>query len=294
MGSAAPAAAQKEDIVRLPEAENQLFTEDGRHFVSSGIGLYEFIAGDNGIVRLPAGMEECGVNGLARLDDWLIAACNRDDGNFLYAGRLTSNFVIQELFELPDFLIANGVEISPAGAILVADFNFFAPGKVARVEVEEVAGELTVTGYQGNFLAASEEIISPNGLARRDGDLFVTDSGRVLKVALGDSDEYLGTETIYSLNTTFDDLTILCSGIAVTDFVNGTLILIDAAGNTFTSPDLFEMPSSVEAGQGPIYDVNELIITERGIPGDAQSNIGNRVSKVTIPESVITTFCGER
>jgi len=290
------AEAQKEDILRLPEAENQIFTPEGRHFVSSGIGLFELVEGPRGIIRLPAGMEECGVNGLGLLETqpgslWLVAACNRDDGTFLYAGRVGSNFVIRELFEIPGFFIANGVEISPAGAVLVADFNVFAPASIARVEVEEIAGELTVVGFQADFLSTPEGIASPNGLARRGGDLFVTDSPRVLKVSLGPNDEYLGTETVYTLTTTFDDLAILCSGIAVTDFINGTLILIDATGNEFTSPDLFQMPSSVEFGRPPLYQPNELIVTERGFPGDDQSNIGNRVSKVTVPPGAISTFC---
>lgn len=283
--AASVASAQIVEVVPLAQAENQVFTPSGRHFASGGEGVVEVVASGGGFDAVQVGLDGCGSNGLAVLNDWLIAACNPGQDNQIYAGKLVEGElpVLELLFDLPNFFLANGVAISPAGAILVADFPFFGQGEVARIEVEDTGDDLVVVGYDPEFLGAAEGIEAPNGLKLDGQQLFITDNGRVLEVSLGVDDEYLGTDVFYSKATVFDDLTLLCGGVVVTDFLAGGLIFVRQDGAVFETPGgLFQVPSSVLFGQPPLYLQRDVLVTELA---------GGRISKATLPPEALMAFC---
>ncbi len=292
----------KEKIAEMPEAENQVITEDGRHFVTSGKGLAE-IKNNNGQLTLDYINAGCDAyNGIVSFDDHLIVVCADsaliNARHTLISAQLESNVKpeMTELLELNNMSLPNGMTLTPDnGALLIADYLFLGRGKVSKFDLTVTEESLNAELNDLNYLNIDQNVYSPNGLKFSGEDLYLTDfdytslTSRVVKIIF-DNGSFLSSEVLYEKVTILDDLLPTCGGVLTSDFLNGRLVFINSEGDVFRS-DYQEFPglSSMMWGQAPLFDSNTLVITERGIIQDSISSIGNQISSIDISSSTLET-----
>jgi len=262
-------------LLSLLEAENQVVTDEGRHFVSTGGGLFELFIEESGDSTAQLiGMEECGVNGLAVFEQWLIAACNQgsvdDRDASLWAGLLQSGQapVMTRRFQLGDFTIVNGLAVSTEGILYIADYSFFATGGLDRLQLSMEGPELVFSEYQEDFLGPAQNVLSPNGLKFVDSLLYFTDydaSALTARLSAVDLNTLQVTVKVEA-GGVFVDLTPICNGFVAANFYyDNNLTLINAQGETMVTPENeFSVTSSVLVAPSDTYPPNSLLITERG------------------------------
>jgi len=106
----------------------------------------------------------------------------------------------------------------------------------------------------------------------------------------GDEGNITTRERLSHHLTIADDISPLYGGALVTDFLAGSIYYVDKNGdedkNYRTNKLTFIGPSSVVIPQGNMFKNNQLIVTEKGILGDAISSIGNQVSVVNLPFNI--------
>lgn len=292
----------KEKVVHMPEAENQVITESGRHFVTSGKGLAE-LKNQNGQLVLDYIDAGCDAyNGIVSFDQHLIAVCADsaliNARHTLISAELTENAkpVMTELLKLNGMSLPNGMTLTPDNsALLIADYLLLGRGKVSKFDLSVNETGLNAQVNDLNYLDIDQNVYSPNGLKFSGEDLYLTDfdytslSSRVMKISF-DNGQYLNSEVLYEKITILDDLLPTCGGVLTGDFLNGRLVFINSEGEVHRS-DYQELPglSSMIWGQAPLFNNNTLVITERGIIQDSVSSIGNQVSSVDISNSTLQT-----
>ena len=130
---------EKTVLMEMPSAENLLFSDDGRLFVSANGGVFEITrdnAGAFAATRISA--DGCtGGLGLAIARNHLYAICS---GGLLYGGELTAQPALTELFALEGMCIANGMAEGPDGHLYVVDeplssVNCVPDPKIVRLNV---------------------------------------------------------------------------------------------------------------------------------------------------------------
>ena len=290
----------KEKLAEMPEAENQVITENGRHFITSGKGLAEIVNVDNqlSLDYINAGCDA--YNGIVSFNSHLIVVCADsaliNARHTLMSARLEDGVKpdMSELIELTDISLPNGLTLTPDNnALLVADYLLLGRGKVSKFDLAITNSALTAQVNDLYFLDINQNIYSPNGLKFLGEDLYLTDfdytslTSRVVKVSFTQG-EFLSSNVLYEKVTILDDLLPTCGGVLVGDFLNGRLVFINSEGDVFRS-DYQEFPglSSMIWGQAPLFSDNTLVITERGIIQDSLTSIGNQISTVDISSSTL-------
>lgn len=313
----------KTSITHIGDAENILFTTDGRLIVSGGDNIYQ-VTGSNGNYSKRAlylnndGHEiECNFTGIAQKDNWVISSCvetkwviftnnhlvaaNLDDQNIQFK-RITpnSNDPYDSLF------LPNGIAFGPSGDLLVADYNMFSASGIAKVELD-FSGDLpNVVSVEKDFVGINHGISSPNGV-RVDGDyLFVSDGNAVKRFQFDEAGNVPthieknglteANETLVwqgGLATIVDDIMPYCGGVALTSFLGGKIIYVerevDSQGNesfhelTDTGALAFSSPSSLAVGQPPLFSGYQVLVTEKGLLQETGSDFGNRLSAMEMP-----------
>ena len=292
----------KEKLADMPEAENQVITEDGRHFVTSGKGLAEIKNQDGQLMLdyIDAGCDA--YNGIVSFDEHLLVVCADsaliNARHTLIGAQLQSNVKpeMTELLELSNMSLPNGMTLTPDNsALLIADYLLLGRGKVSKFDLSVNETGLDVQLEDLNYLNINHNVYSPNGLKFSGEDLYLTDfdytslSSRVVKISFENGD-FLNSEVLYEKVTILDDLLPTCGGVLTSDFLNGRLVFINSEGAVYRS-DYQEFPglSSMIWGQAPLFDNNTLVITERGIIQDSISSIGNQISTVNISSDTLQT-----
>lgn len=309
---------QKDKLATLPDAENLLFTSDGRLLVSSGTGVVELRAQGTGHVAVPVASEAgtCNHTGLAQLGDWVFTACQKGLGllgtadNHLLAARLVAGQPLQFVQvdrASPDpmdaLAIPNGLAVSPDGRLLVADYNLFAAAGVARVALSFAGARPRIVGFEPNWLSGSHGVFHPNGVRVQGQELFVSDlssvkryrfdaAGQVpLYLAAPDGRSVKNEVLVYQGLGIVDDIQPHCGGVVVTDFTGGRLVYMaptgpDANGlpgyrQALASPlQSLQQPSAVVVGRAPLFGGHDVLVTEKGLLFDFGSPYGNRLSRV--------------
>lgn len=247
----------------IPDAENQLFTPDGRLFVSGGTNVFEISAdGAGGFITTPIFAGACNFTGLAQRNNTLYAGCF--DGQ-LYAATLNEAPVLNPIIDLNGVASPNGMAFDQAGRLYIVNGPtstsglpdpkilrlVFAPGNPLQVLVEEV------------WLAAGLEF--PNGLKFEAPDSDSDDLGAILVADASVLGGNLGlvrripilangaagaAEIVATFNGVLDDLSLVDGQLLVSGFSNGQIHLIDASGALLQETDLaaFASPSSVQTG----------------------------------------------
>ncbi|MEW6707957.1 MAG: hypothetical protein AB1430_24185 [Pseudomonadota bacterium] len=311
----------KDKIATVADAENQLFTPDGRLIVTGGTGVFEIVRSGEGFAAQPLQAETpgaCNYTGLAQIGGWVFAACQqRPHGlfgapdNHLLAAQVASGrplrFVQVERAASPDPLdtltLPNGLAKAPGGHLLVADYNLFGTGGVARVTLDFAGSRPRIVGFEKNWLAAAHGINHPNGVRVSGNELFVSEFNAVKRYqfdAAGAVPLYLPTPrgslvknevTVHAGASVVDDIQPLCGGVAITDYLGGQVLHMAPAGRDLNGLPTYRQvyasglaslqgPSSVQVGRAPLFDGHDVLVTEKGLLLEFNSSYGNRLSRV--------------
>lgn len=209
----------------------------------------------------------------------------------LCAEIVPGNLAFTEIHTIENTLIPNGMVADNAGRLYIADETFLPMGKIIRVVL---AAPMTVA-YQETWLDPSDSVYSPNGMDIRGNTLYFTDFNAlslkqtsVKKVPINTSGAPGAIFSLYERTGFFDDLaggTIYGTNVVVVcDFVKGTLVFIKDTATKQSRPlyetdlAMFDCPSSVTFGKGPLFSTDELLITEKGMMFEHNSDFGNKVS----------------
>jgi hypothetical protein len=266
-------------LVEIPDAENILFSDDGRLFVSGGLNVYEITkAADGTFAATPLYDGECGFTGLAIRDGWLYA--NGCDDHSLLAAQLGAAPKLEKIFQYAGFCIPNGMATGPDGRLYVVDEPLNCAEvdpKIAQITLSDathVAEQKTwVQGAPTGLLWADGDNVLrfPNGLARDGNTFYGTDGGSVYSVSVS-NDGVAGEVTpLFWEQTAHDDLGLVTGGILVTDFFGGRIFLLSREGELLqeTLPGVFfTEPSSVRLARPPMFEPTDILVTDKGIIGD--------------------------
>ena len=289
----------KTKMVDLPDAENQLITSDGRHFVTGANSIYE-ITRHNGQYQKHAFGPKCNYAGLAEYQGYLLANCMEvkliNGKKAIYFGKLTKD-ALPEMLELADLSalsIPNGLAVKTEGELLIANSNYFGAGSIAMLHVEVTADGLHATGLEKNYLAATNNIQGANGLRMLGNTLYFTDfspstlHSRVGRVSFDDAGNVADVTILRDKLGVYDDLWPMCHGVVVADYLNGRLMFINQHGDVYqSSAQEFPGASSVMLASGGLYPANTLVITEKGILLETGTTIGNQLSQVQLSSALL-------
>lgn len=306
----------KDKIATVPDAENQLFTPDGRLVVTGGTGVFEIVRSGSGYAAQAIAADVSGVcnyTGLAQLGSWVFTACQQHPSglfgpadNHLLAAQVVAGqplHFVQVDRATPDPMdtlsLPNGLAATPDGRLLVADYNLLASAGLARVTLDLSGARPRVTAFQANWVNASHGISHPNGVRVQGNELFVSDVSFVKRFAFDAAGNVPVTlpngvkneALVYQGATVLDDILPLCGGVAIDDFLNGRVIYMAPAGNganglptwrqAYASPwQQLAGPSSVRVGRAPLFSGRDVLVTEKGILLEMDSDYGNKLSRV--------------
>jgi hypothetical protein len=305
----------------IPDAENALFTDGGRLFVTGGTNIYEILGDGSASALCPEG--KYNFTGMAQSGSYLYAvateyrfdcsALNLGAINFFsptamagFANSISDMFkrsvllcaqivpgdlIFTEIYTIENTLIPNGMVADSSGSLYIADETFLPMGKIIRLSL---AGPMNVA-YQDTWLDPSDNVYSPNGMSIRDNAIYFTDfnllslkQASIKKVSINSNGSAGSILTLYERTSFFDDLsagTIYGTDVVVAaDFVKGTLVFVKDNGKKQSRPlfetdlTMFDCPSSVSFGKGPMFSNDELIITEKGMMFEHNSGYGNKLS----------------
>jgi len=281
-------------LATVPDAENILFTPEGRLFVTGGTNVFEITdAGGGTFVATPLFGGSCNFSGLAQRGNTLYAACF--DGN-LYAATINASPVVNFLYNL-NMNAPNGMAVDGAGRLYIVNGPVSSSSppppdpRIVRL-VFDPSDPFTVLS-QEDWLASGLEF--PNGLAFRapqpedanQGVLFLTDSsatsatlGIVRRVDIALSGQAENLISLLTFTTILDDLSLVDDQLLVSSFSGGQIHLMTQTGTLLQSTDAnsFETASSVQVGQAPLFTDSDILVTEKGTIGETSSNTGNRLS----------------
>lgn len=268
------------ELFAIPEAENTALSPDGRLFVAAD-NLYEVVAGTDGTLELVTRAQGQGsfFNGMV-VDRGVLYAIRGDE---LTAARLDDpEFALQVIAPLDDFVIPNGMTVDAQHRLYISDGPVPLTPKIERFTLSE-DDPFTVTGRE-TWL--TDGLLAPNGLdvAVVDGRelLFFTDDG-TLSVNLveiqrdGSPGE---VQQLLTRATFFDDLKYFDGHLLVTDFLRGTVLLMDLAGEVLqeTAPITFRGPTSVQISDGSLLPAGELFVSSRGVQCETLTGLGDALS----------------
>ncbi len=299
----------------IPDAENLLFTSDGRLFISAAEYVYEYT--ENGGAEVVQYTPKAEFLGMAQYGNYLylIRSTIRiqpvqqldlakliEQGLVQYIYNQLSDLLMEKellradlnqsplkftpVYTLKDMFLPNGMAADSSGNLYIADETFLTLGQIVK---------LTITGdsiTQRKWLSTADNVCSPNGMSIRGNTLYFTDfkistgKAMVKKVDIINGNPGSVT-TLYSQTGLFDDLEAGSykgvEGIVVANFAKGSLLLLDKSGKLISEilKGELDFPSSVTIGAGNMFSSNDLIITEKGILMEHNSDIGNKVSILT-------------
>lgn len=279
-------------LVTIPDAENILFTPEGRLFVSGGLNVYEITKLPDGqFIATPIADANCSFTGLVQRGDYLYAACG--DSRF-FAGELTSTPVLTQIYTFAENMcIPNGAVLGPDDKIYVVDepLNVCIPDpRIVRLTIDpddpmqiieqETWVQGSLLGLQ--FLGLDQNLRFPNGMARIGNTFYSTDGGVVFTVELMPDGSAGPPTQLFFQPTAHDDLSVTDDrqSLLVTDFVLGRIYQLSLDGRLLqqTNPLTFAFPSAVQQARPPMFESGDILVTEKGVLTDTVTPIGNQLT----------------
>lgn len=270
-------------IADIPDAENLLITDSGRIFVSGGTNVFELgIEGVN-YKALALYLGSCNFTGLAVVHETLYAACG--DGG-LFAGRLnTLQPELIRIHELDGMGLPNGMTDGPDNCLYITD------GPLSTTSLPTPQIVRVCPNPSAPLEILSQEVWldllpdAPNGITRIGNTLYITDTtlvgvqGRVRRITMDDSFRPVEIETIYNTTSILDDLSSYGSSLLVTDYLAGNLFQISLQGEILQEGvvSTHASPSSVLVVGPPLFRVGDVLLTEKGMLGDTETDFGNKL-----------------
>ncbi len=268
-------------LLTIPDAENLLFSADGRLFVSSGLNVFEVVRENDTLVAYALYESTCNFTGLAIRGNVLYANCF--DG-WLYAGPLEIGGLLQPIHDL-GLAAPNGLVDGPDGDLYLVNgpiaIGALPDPKIVRLTLDPDDPYKVLE--QSDWY--SDGLLGPNGLQRRGRTLYVSNTGagslgeiRTIEIA---ADGTPGASAqLASFISVPDDFSLIGEYVLATWYATGQIALIDPSGAVVasTAPLTFSFPSQARLGQPPLFAPDDILVTEKGIIGDTGSNVGNALS----------------
>lgn len=271
---------EKTRLLTIPDAENLLFTPEGRLFVSGGRNVYEIHKTGELYSATPLFEGTDNFCGLALRGPVLYA--NGFSGT-LYAARLTSTPALQAIHST-GLSAANGLAAGPEGELYAVNGPLAFDPKIIRLRLDPADPMRVVE--QSDWLSFAPGASFPNGVQVRGRELYFSESavpvlGRIRKVAIN-ADGSAGTpEDFASLGTSLpDDFSVAGEGLLASYYSDGRIGLFGARGQLLaqTALNSFESPSQVRLGQPPLFSATDILVTEKGLLQENDSTVGNVLS----------------
>jgi hypothetical protein len=279
--------ASLQELLTIPDAENMIFSAEGRLFVSGGQSVIEVLKNNDDFAARTLSSGVCNFTGLAIARNTLYANCG--DGT-LWAGAMNkSPMTISPVFNYEGMALPNGLTSSADGQTLYAvdgpvATNSLPSPKIVKLKIAannplQVENQTTWLDLAGRF---------PNGIQRRGNLLYFTDSeipnlGRLNVVPIQNDGSAGMPLVLATLENLPDDFSILPDGFAVTYFFTGQVIKLNFQGEQVDgfNPLTFSTGTSqVMQGRPPLFSTTDLLVTEKGILGEQSSPIGNKLTVV--------------
>ncbi|MGB1563927.1 MAG: hypothetical protein ACPHN2_20745 [Sinimarinibacterium flocculans] len=261
-------------LLDIPSAENLVFSNDGRLFVSSGVGVFEIVQDADGQFARELISEARGYTGLAVKGDVLYAISG--DGA-VWATRLDAP-QLQVIHTMTGMCIANGTAVGADGNLYIVDepLNLCVPDpKIKRLTLDPgdpfkvTHEEVWVQGSELGLLSfgVGNTLRFPNGLQADGTRFFGTDGGSIYHVdLLPDGSAGAVTPNFFEVDV-HDDLGLVDDGVLLANFLTGRISLISRDGELLqaTAPGVFSFPSSVRLGRPPMFAPTDIVVTETGV-----------------------------
>jgi hypothetical protein len=272
-------------LLEITDAENILFSADGRLFVSGGQNVYEVTKDADGAFHAqPLSDSECNFTGLAIHRGHLYASCA--DSRF-FAGPLAATMTLTQIYTFAGMCIPNGTAVGPDGRIYVVD----EPLNCEEIDPKIVALTLDpadpmkvvdqTVWVQGSplgllWLGLDNVLRFPNGLDRRGNRFFSTDGGSVFYVDWQPDGSAGPVTPIFFEPTAHDDLGVVGDALLVSDFFLGRIFLLSQDGTLLqeTDPGTFFAVSSVRLARPPMFDRTDILVTDKGVLSDGGQTVG--------------------
>lgn len=279
--------ASKTVLASMPGAEYLHFTPQGRLFAASDLNIFEVTRSGDEWITTPISSMDCSFAGIEQRGNVLYAnGCNQ-----LFASEINDTPLMQPIHSYDGFQLANGLTSDPDGNLYAVNGPVANSGlvdaKIARLRFNpsdpfEVIEETT-------WAAAGLEF--PNGIDYFDGKMYVSDSsltqvqvGSIKTIALLEDGSAGAVQTLMTWPGILDDITVVDeSYILVADYATGMIGQVSLDGDILqnTLPLTFQNASSVLPGEPPLFNRDDILVTEKGLLGDTFSPIGNVLSVFT-------------
>lgn len=282
----------KTRLLDIPQAENSLFTNTGRLFVSGGKNVYEVVrdsAAPSGYRAVAQSAVEDNFTGIAQQGNVLYVAAF---SGALYAEHLDAPTPDLHVISTLNMNAPNGMALGADGSLYIAN-GPFPSGSLPNPKIERLrfaaTDPLTVIDEQTWI---GHGLLAPNGVRIKGNTLYLTDSSLlplsltvVRRVDIQADGSPGPLSTFASLDDSIpDDLSADGSGWLLAEFTRGGIATIDGNGNITgeTAAHTFASTSSVRRGQPPLFSSTDWVVTEKGsLLGDGQSSTGNALSLFT-------------
>lgn len=281
-----------EIVGSLFDAENIVFTRPhGRLIVTGGDNVYEVIVNkrDGSFAKNKLFPVDVYFLGIVQLGDFLYTVDER--GN-LYAAKVEQLEPLQfrHIYTIQNVSLPNGMaaDVDSMQHIFVADTALLKrTGKLIRLTIKPNHATVSeqVTWLEKPFIS------HPNGLRYWNHSLYLTDTTRVVVVPIVRTTGAPDTRnmmTLFSKTTVLDDMNFVSVNntlyLVVANYLQSSLIFLNPQNGHIiheTSYFHFQAPSSLAQGQPPLFPINQLVVTNKGIVR-SKLGWGNTVSVVDI------------
>ena len=270
-------------LVDIPDAENLIFTPQGRLF-ATGDAAYEIVIDPDATATSYLAQriddmtctDSTGFLGLAVVSNTLYTLC----GGQLWAGRLAEPVLLQPIYTLPPMGLPNGMASDDQGRLYITDGPTSQTPQIVRVTLD--AGNPMAA--LGDEVWTTEGLEFPNGITWDGGAMYIVDASRsgtpglVKRIPLN-LDGGAGTPVvIYEHPSVLDDLDVFDDDtLIVSDFTNGRVFLIGKDGTPGSSAPIatFVAASAVMRGATPLFGPDDILVTDKGVIGERLTANGN-------------------